>query len=109
MTHDEIMAMPIEHVSEKTYVDGNGMIEILFHIEGYVFRFFVIDTDKEYYFGGIYHDRESKPCLFCKGTWGEQIKCKVLENEEIKSLLFERLIQSKPIRLNWLYRVYKLD
>jgi len=98
MTHEEIMAMPIENVKEYESVDGSS-ISISFDLNR-IHCWLGIDFSKDngYSAGGISYGRTIL-CPYCKLN---ETFCPKLKAH--KTTLFERVVQSNSIRLNWLYR-----
>lgn len=104
MTHDEIMKSPIENV-EETEWKRLGSIFISFDIDGITCRCEAhLSKDNVYVitriFTGVF--ASSRP-----SSKQEKIFCSKLN--EHRRTIFERVIQSKPIRLNWLFRAYTFD
>ena len=103
MTHDEIMALPIEDISERDHV--NESITIRFKIHGIFFHFHISKVETGPFFpNGVYHSNTSQPCSFCDGNPKEIDRCEALSTH--RYTLFQRLIHAQPLRLHWLYREY---
>lgn len=102
MTFEEIITLPIKDVSERSFHDGS--VCIWFTIDNHVFYIDVIQSKHKFKVSSISHDRIEKECPLClqKG----RRSCFVL-NQHRKDF-FQTLIQSKPLRLPWLYREYKI-
>lgn len=100
MTHEEIMAIPIENVEESEWED-NGSIFIFFELNGISCYFEVFCSEDDVYSPSMISYGGKKFCRYCKQ---KETYCPKLEAH--RETIFERVIQSKPIRLNWLYREY---
>ena len=102
----QVKELLIEHIREETLPTGS--ICIHFDIYNFSYTFYVhhrdvIDQGTFFLGTKVYHNvAKKKKCPFCKKRYTDS--CTFLSKHS--STLFERLIKSNAIRLNWLFREY---
>ena len=95
---------PIENISQK---EDDGSIDIYFTIADFSFVAGVskpFEGSPKHRVGGVFHLQRGE-CPLCK-QYEYSNKCSVLERR-IESL-FEKLISTNSLRLEWLYREYEM-
>lgn len=103
MTHDDIMKLPIENVEEIEWA-GGSTIDIWFDLNGIRCFFVAHRGTNNAYSPTVISYGLGKFCPYCNQ---EESHCLLLNT--YKEIIFERLIESNSIRLNWLYRECRFD
>ena len=102
MTHEELMLLPIECVEEKVFSDKSMWISFNLKKFRMVLNLHHIQDNQYKIRDVVHYFQHNDPCPFCQKAFIP--KCLVLNKH--REILFQRLIETPSIRLEWLYRSY---